>query len=55
MASNKRQSELANAKEKAQLVDWEALLAGISRGKTVLEYGAKETLRILSSTSDEAR
>jgi CRP/FNR family cyclic AMP-dependent transcriptional regulator len=44
MAPNKSQSEVAKAKEKAQLVDWEALLAGISRGKTVLEYGANRTI-----------
>ena len=44
MASNRSQSEVAKAKEKAQLVDWEALLAGISRGKTVLEYGANRTI-----------
>ena len=44
MAPNKSHSEVAKAKEKAQLVDWEALLAGISRGKTVLEYGANRTI-----------
>jgi CRP-like cAMP-binding protein len=44
MAPNKSQSEVAKAKEKAQLVDWEALLAGISRGKSVLEYGANRTI-----------
>jgi len=44
MARNKSQSEVAKAKEKAQLVDWEALLAGISRGKTVLEYGANRII-----------
>ena len=44
MASAKNQSEVTKAKEKAQLVDWEALLAGVSRGKTVLEYGANRTI-----------
>ena len=44
MAPNKNQSEVAKAKEKAQLVDWEALLAGLSHGKTVLEYGANRTI-----------
>ena len=44
MARNKGQPVVATAKEKAQLVDWEALLAGISRGKTVLEYGANRTI-----------
>lgn len=44
MAPNNGHSEAAKAKEKSQLVDWEALLAGISRGKTVLEYGASRTI-----------
>lgn len=44
MAANKRQSEVAKAKEKAQQMDWEALLAGVARGKTVLEYGANRTI-----------
>jgi CRP-like cAMP-binding protein len=44
MARNKSQPVVATAKEKAQLVDWEAILAGISRGKTVLEYGANRTI-----------
>ena len=51
MALNKGQPEVAKAKEKAQLVDWEALLAGISRGKTVLEYGAN---RIIYRQGDPA-
>jgi CRP/FNR family cyclic AMP-dependent transcriptional regulator len=44
MAPNRSLSEVAKAKEKAQLVDWEALLAGISRGKAVLECGANRTI-----------
>jgi CRP/FNR family cyclic AMP-dependent transcriptional regulator len=35
---------MAKAKEKAHKVDWEALLAGVSRGKTVLEYRANRTI-----------
>jgi len=44
MAPNKSQSEVAKAKEKAQLVDWEAFLSGFSHGKTVIEYGANRTI-----------
>ena len=44
MARNRSQPAVATAKEKVQLVDWEALLAGISRGETVLEYGANRTI-----------
>jgi CRP/FNR family cyclic AMP-dependent transcriptional regulator len=51
MARNKGQTVVATVKEKAQLVDWEALLAGISRGKTVLEYGAN---RIIYRQGDPA-
>ncbi len=35
---------LAIASGKIQTVDWAAFLAGISRGKTVLEYGANRTI-----------
>ena len=44
MAPNKSLSGVAKTKEKTQIVDWEALLAGISRGKSVLEYGANRTI-----------
>ena len=44
MPPYKNQSEVTKAKEKAQLVDWESLLAGVSRGKTVLEFGANRTI-----------
>ena len=44
MAPNKSQSGVATAKERTHLVDWEAILAGISRGKTVLEYGANRII-----------
>jgi CRP-like cAMP-binding protein len=30
--------------KKSQLVDWEPFLAGISKGKTVIEYGANRTI-----------
>ena len=51
MAPNQSQTEVTKAKEKAQGVDREALLAGISRGKTVLEYGAN---RIIYRQGDPA-
>ena len=44
MASDKGHRAVATAQEKAPLVDWEALLAGVSRGKTVLEYGANRII-----------
>jgi CRP-like cAMP-binding protein len=44
MAPNKRQPVVAAAKVDAQLADWDALLAGITRGKTVLEYGASRVI-----------
>jgi CRP-like cAMP-binding protein len=44
MAPKKNLSDVAKAKEKAQLVDWDAVLAGFPHGKTVLEYGANRTI-----------
>ena len=44
MASDKGHRAVATAQEKAPLIDWDALLSGISRGKTVLEYGANRTI-----------
>ena len=44
MAPDKRQSEAAKAKDKAQLADWETMLAGVSKGKSVLEYGANRVI-----------
>ena len=43
-ANHKGKPALAAATEKIQGVDWTAFLAGISRGKTVLEYGADRTI-----------
>jgi CRP/FNR family cyclic AMP-dependent transcriptional regulator len=40
MASKKRRPEVITANQKNQPVDWEAFLAGFSRGKTVIEYTA---------------
>jgi len=44
MAPKKSLSDVAKAKEKAQLVDWESFLVGFPRGKTVLEYGANRVI-----------
>jgi len=44
MANDKGNPTLAIASGKIQTVDWAAFLAGISRGKTVLEYGANRTI-----------
>jgi CRP-like cAMP-binding protein len=35
------------------LVNWEALLAGISRGKTVCEYGANQTIFMQGQPADD--
>ena len=40
----KGKPSLATANEKTLPMDWRAFLAGISRGKTVLEYGANRTI-----------
>jgi CRP/FNR family transcriptional regulator, cyclic AMP receptor protein len=37
-ARNKSQPEVITANQKKQLVDWDALLAGINAGKSVIEY-----------------
>ena len=42
--NGKGKSPLATANEKAKAVDWAAFLGGVSRGKTVLEYGADRTI-----------
>ncbi len=43
-ANGKGKAKLATANEKPRPVDWAAFLAGLSRGKTVLEYGANRTI-----------
>ena len=42
--NGKGKSPLATSNEKPKAVDWAAFLGGISRGKTVLEYGADRTI-----------
>ena len=44
MAHNKSQPEPITANQKSPPIDWAAFLAGISHGKTVLEYGADRTI-----------
>lgn len=39
-----RQTRTVMADKKGQPADWESLLAGITRGKTVLEYGASRNI-----------
>jgi len=43
-AHNKSQPEPITANQKSPPIDWAAFLAGISHGKTVLEYGAGRTI-----------
>ena len=43
-ANGKAKPTLAPANGKTSPVDWAAFLGGISRGKTVLEYGANRTI-----------
>jgi CRP/FNR family cyclic AMP-dependent transcriptional regulator len=43
---------LAAAKAKTQPIDWSAFLAGISRGRSVLEYGANRTIFIQGDPAD---
>ena len=38
--------------EKPPPVDWDAFLAGITRGKTVLEYGADRTIYRQGESAD---
>ena len=43
---------LATANGKTQPVDWTAFLAGISHGKSVLEYGADRTIFVQGDPAD---
>ena len=51
-ANGKDNPVLATANEKTQPVDWAAFLAGISRGKSVLEYGANRTIYMQGDPAD---
>jgi len=50
-ANGKGKPALPAAHAKTQAVDWAAFLAGVSRGKTVLEYGAN---RVIFAQGDPA-
>ena len=52
MANRKGEPKLAPANGKTQPVDWAAFLAGVSRGKTVLEYGANRTIFVQGDPAD---
>ena len=51
-ANGKGKPALALANGKTQSVDWAAFLAGITRGKTVLEYGANRTIFVQGDPTD---
>ncbi len=51
-ANGNGKAKLATANEKPHPVDWAALLSGISRGKTVLEYGANRTIFVQGDPAD---
>jgi CRP-like cAMP-binding protein len=50
--NGKDKSPLAAANDKTQSVDWAAFLNGISRGKTVLEYGEDRTIFVQGDPAD---
>ena len=45
-------SALATANTKTQVVDWAAFLAGVSRGKTALEYGENRVIFVQGGAAD---
>jgi CRP-like cAMP-binding protein len=51
-AIGKDRPALATTNEKTQPVDWPAFLAGMSRGKTILEYGAGRTIFVQGDPAD---
>jgi CRP-like cAMP-binding protein len=50
--NGKGKSALATANTKTQVVDWAAFLAGVSRGKTALEYGANRVIFVQGDAAD---
>jgi len=50
--NGKGKSALATANTKTQVVDWAAFLAGVSRGKTALEYGASRVIFVQGDAAD---
>ena len=51
-ADGKGKPAVATANAKTPAVDWGAFLAGISYGKTVLEYGASRTIFVQGDPAD---
>src|ERR1035437_857105 len=51
-AKGKGKPPIATANEKIQAVDWAAFLAGISWGKTILEYGPNRTIFVQGDPAD---
>jgi CRP-like cAMP-binding protein len=51
-ANGKGKPTLAPANGKTQPVDWAAFLAGISRGKTILEYSVDRTIFVQGDPAD---
>jgi CRP/FNR family transcriptional regulator, cyclic AMP receptor protein len=51
-SSGKGKRTLPASNEKTQAMDWAAFLTGISRGKTVLEYGANRTIFVQGDPAD---
>ncbi len=51
-ANGKGKPTLATPNKKTQPVDWVAFLDGVSRGKTVLEYGANRTIFVQGDPAD---
>jgi CRP-like cAMP-binding protein len=52
LARNQSQPEPTTPNQKSPPIDWVAFLAGISHGKTVLEYGADRTIFMQGDTAD---
>ena len=52
MAHSKSQPAPITASQKSPPIDWAAFLAGISHGKTVLEYGADRTIFVQGDPAD---
>jgi len=50
--NGKGRTPLATANDKNHIVDWASFLGGISRGKTVLEYGANRTIFVQGDPAD---
>jgi hypothetical protein len=51
-ATSKARPSLVRVNVKAQHIDWAAFLGGISRGRTVLEYGANRTIFVQGDPAD---